>query len=141
MEEAGEDGAVVVDAMGEHVIEEGRGVGGAAGLGERRHGGDVGGAAPRQAAEEAWSVRRCAMPSILADGLEVVVGCQTSPRYVTMWLRIGILDGVLPALSPVRYRLPAISPVRSRLPALSAARDHVVGCAIFVVMGLDLLLD
>lgn len=43
VEEEGEGAPVGGDAIGEHVVEEGRGVGGAAGLGERRHGGGVGG--------------------------------------------------------------------------------------------------
>jgi hypothetical protein len=40
--EEGEDGPVGADAVGELVIKEGHGVGGALGLGERGHGGGVG---------------------------------------------------------------------------------------------------
>jgi hypothetical protein len=77
VEEEGEGGAVGSDSLGEHVVEEGRGVGGAAGLGERGHGGGVGDgdgrAGRRGEAHAAEHAKRPVGIAVLREGGEEAV--------------------------------------------------------------------
>lgn len=85
VQEEGEGGAVGGDVVGEHVVEEGRGVGGAAGLGEGPHGGGVGdgcgcagGRGEAHAAEHAE--RRVAVTILREHGQEAVVVVEGARR-------------------------------------------------------------